>query len=59
MPKGHIPSEQLCVKIKALAEAGTTYIYSDLTAGQVHEFQELGYKIEFNQYDRRYKIEWK
>lgn len=59
MPKGYITSEQLCVKIKTLAEAGTGYIYSDLTLGQVEEFKALGYKIEYSQYDTRYKIEWK
>lgn len=58
MPKGYIPSEQLCVKIKAAAEAGIEYLYTDLTLGQIDEFQQLGYKVEKGNYDRRYKISW-
>ena len=59
MPKGYVTSEQLCVKIKSAAEAGIEYLYTDLTLGQIEEFQELGYRVERSNYDRRYKIEWK
>ena len=59
MPKGYITSEELCAKIKKLAEAGTGYINTDLTLGQVDEFKSLGYKIEYKEYSRSYQIEWK
>jgi hypothetical protein len=59
MPRGYIPTEQLFVKIKSIAEAGLNYIWSDLTLGQIDELQELGYKVERTTYDRKYKIEWK
>lgn len=59
MPRGYITSEALCMKIKTLAEAGTSYVYSDLTLGQVDEFKSLGYKIEYSEFNRSYKLEWK
>jgi hypothetical protein len=59
MPKGYIASEQLCMKIKSTAEAGLNYIYTDLTLGQIDEFKGLGYKVEYNEYNRSFKIEWK
>jgi hypothetical protein len=58
MPRGYIPSEQLCAKIKNIAEAGVGYLLTDLTLGQIQEFQELGYKVERGHYDKLYKISW-
>lgn len=58
MPKGYIPSEQICSRIKSIAEAGLDYFYTDLTLGQIQEFQELGYKVERGSYDKKYKISW-
>lgn len=58
MPRGYIPSEQVCAKIKIIAEAGLNYFYTDLTQGQIEEFQELGFKVDRGAYDRLYKISW-
>jgi hypothetical protein len=58
MPRGYIPSEQIFARIKTIAEAGLDYFYTDLMQGQIQEFQELGYKVERGNYDRRFKITW-
>jgi hypothetical protein len=59
MPKGYITSEAICVRIKSIAEAGLNYFKTDLTLGQVDEFKNLGYEVEYDQYSRTYKITWK
>jgi hypothetical protein len=59
MPRGYLTSDELFKKIKSAAEAGFNFLYSDLTIGQSDELRELGYKVEFNQYQREFKIEWK
>jgi hypothetical protein len=59
MPRGYQPSDAIFCRIKSSAEAGLTNIYTDLTLGQVDEFKGLGYKVEYNEWGRNYKIEWK
>lgn len=59
MPRGYIPTEAICNKIKSIAEAGLTYFWTDLTQGQIQEFNELGFKVEpHTNYTRSFKITW-
>lgn len=63
MPRGYIPTDEIMKKIKVIAEAGLNYFWTDLTQGQIKEFEDLGYKIERDRFrtDGKclFKIEWK
>lgn len=59
MPNEYMPTDKICERIQLLAKAGIDYLWTDLTKGQVEDFRVLGYKIDDQPYERKYKISWK
>lgn len=60
-PRGYIPTEQLYMRIKSIAEKGERFLWTDLTLQQIDELEANGYKVKKPESygdKRSYRVDW-